>query len=92
MNEVNCQFCQENSKTKQGITYGKPVYQKVEFYDWIRKTKKRKTARTVIYNLWGKHPRLKSRLQFRNEPEEIFDFKITYCPKCGRKLVGDDHE
>jgi len=24
MNEVNCQFCQENSKTKQGITYGKP--------------------------------------------------------------------
>lgn len=89
MNMQRCDFCSKGSEWHNGVINGIPVYEKVEYYDWIRKTKQRKTVRTVIRNLDGKHPRLQSRLEFRNQPEEIFNFKIYYCPKCGRKLVGD---
>ena len=85
----NCPYC-HNYRTK-GRNYGKFMYEYTQWWDWIRKTKRRKKVIVRILSPENKHPRLRANILFRDNPEAIVDMEINYCPKCGRKL-GDPDE
>lgn len=85
----DCVYCHVE-RTVKNNTFGRRFFEHTEWWDWIRKTKIRKKVSVRIKSPEFKHPRLQAAIMFKNNPEVLFDMKIQYCPKCGRKLGDPD--
>ncbi|GEK28890.1 hypothetical protein [Furfurilactobacillus siliginis] len=85
--QINCKFCHVQPDVK-GF-HGSTLYDRMEWWDEFKKTKPRKKVSVRITGLNGKRPKLQASIFFRFNPESLFNFKVNYCPKCGRKL-GED--
>ena len=67
--------------------HGKHANTKIEYWDWIRKTKIRKKVVTkFVTNPKTQQTVLRVTVDFRNNPTTRFDFKLNYCPYCAADL------
>ena len=85
--QKNCPYCHEVDPQSKHAHYGKAMSDKIEYFDFVRKTKLYRRVKARIKSPENKHPKLcVTQMNRFGEVSVVLDMAINYCPICRRKL------